>query len=595
MLLIVCFGMRRWSPRACVNIAQTFRLPVRDQAIHSAPGLLSNPCQAGNVDNLFVLVALVFSLLAKGAWAERFTPRNSANIFLIILKENIVELSVLDIEKFVKVNDLQPVTALTFFEATGAPTEGGLFSTSIFGRPGSEDRRRRWAYIDLNGRFLHPLIYKSLCQLDRKFPDLVAGMRRVQLSRSGQLQDVPDDIEGGWTGLDGLYEHWENITWGATEAGSQRGERVGLLKAVPRDLAFVQKWPVMPALYRDVDTSASGGIKEVPPINNLYVQVMVSSPTKISGLIFADGTRKRRAQEALLELHRSALELIAGKKGLIQERVLGKYTDWAVRGVLSGPALAKAPKPGDQEVPFGYVGIPLYLVVNMFQPFVVKRLGEIFGVYATGQERILVNKTEGEEPVYFELPADARAQLGPELYKKWISRFMRSQDNRTDVVSLKTGKGVEIPIPLYDVVLGRPTTLLDLFFIVATDVTADKYVMFTRYPVEDFRACHFAKAAILTTETTEERTIGEQRYLTYPKFEQPMRWVDSFRLNNSYTSAMGADYDGDTHRVIGLFTQEANAEAEKLIAQPTNYCDGQGAFSRKVANEAILTLYALTK
>jgi hypothetical protein len=89
--------------------------------------------------------------------------------------------------------------------------------------------------------------------------------------------------------------------------------------------------------------------------------------------------------------------------------------------------------------------------------------------------------------------------------------------------------------------------------------------------------------------------IGEHRYLTYPKFEQPMRWVDSFRLNNSYTSAMGADYDGDTHRVIGLFTQEANAEAEKLIAQPTNYCDGQGQFSRKVANEAILTLYALTK
>ena len=74
-----------------------------------------------------------------------------------------MELSVLDIEKFVKVNGLQPVTALTFFEATGAPTEGGLFSYSIFGRAGSEDRKRRWAYIDLNGRFLHPLIFKTCC------------------------------------------------------------------------------------------------------------------------------------------------------------------------------------------------------------------------------------------------------------------------------------------------------------------------------------------------------------------------------------------------------------------------------------------------
>ena len=506
-----------------------------------------------------------------------------------------MELSVLDVEKFVKVNSLQPVTALTFFEATGAPTEGGLFSITIFGRPGSEERRRRWAYIDLNGRFLHPLIYKSLCQLDRKFPDLVAGLRRVRLSRSGELVDVPEDENDGWTGIDALYQHWDSISWGAAEPGTQRGERVGLLKAVPKNLAFVTKWPVMPAIYRDVDTSSGGGIKEVPPINNLYVQVMVSSPTKVSGLVFADGARKRRAQEALLELHRAALELIAGKKGLIQERVLGKYTDWSVRGVLSGPALAKAHKPGDQEVPFGHLGVPLYLVVNMFQPFVVKRLSELFSMYASGQERILVKKEEGKEPVFFELPPDARAQLGPDLYKKWISRFMRSQENRLDLVTLKTGKGKEIAIPLYDAALGRPTTLLDLFYIVAHDVIADKHVMFTRYPVEDFRACHFAKIAVLTTEDVEERTIGERHFTRYPVIGKIMRWVDSIRLNNSYTKAMGADYDGDTHRMIGIFTQEANAEAERLIKMPTNYADGQGLFSRPVANEAILTLYSLTK
>lgn len=506
-----------------------------------------------------------------------------------------MELSVLDIEKFVKVNDLQPVTALTFFEATGAPTEGGLFSVSIFGRPGSEERRRRWAYIDLNGRFLHPLIYKTLCQLDRKFPELVANMRRVRLTRGGQMQEVPEDEDDGWTGIDGLYEHWEEINWGAAESGSQRGERVGLLKTVPKDLAFVTKWPVMPALYRDVDTSSSGGIKEVPPINNLYVQVMVSSPTKISGLVFADGTRKRRAQEALLELHRASLELIAGKKGLIQERVLGKYTDWSVRGVLSGPALAKAERPGDQEVPFGYLGVPLYLVINMFQPFVIKRLSEIFNAYASGLERILVRRSEGTELEFFELPPDARSQLGPELYKKWVSRFMRSQENRLDPVSVTTGRGKEITLPLYDADLGRPTTLLDLFYIVAHDVIADKHVMFTRYPVEDFRACHFAKMSVLTTEETEKRVIKEREFTRYPVVGDTMRWVDSIRLNNSYTKAMGADYDGDTHRMIGIFTQEANEEAARLIEKPTNYADGQGLFSRPIANEAILTIYSLTK
>jgi hypothetical protein len=121
---------------------------------------------------------------------------------------------------------------------------------------------------------------------------------------------------------------------------------------------------------------------------------------------------------------------------------------------------------------------------------------------------------------------------------------MRSQANRLDVVSLKTGKGKMVPLPLYDAVLGRPTTLLDLFYIVASDVIADKHVMFTRYPVEDFRACHFAKPVILTTERTQALTIGSHEYKRYPVVSGQLRWIDSFRINNSYTKAMGADYDG---------------------------------------------------
>jgi hypothetical protein len=57
---------------------------------------------------------------------------------------------------------------------------------------------------------------------------------------------------------------------------------------------------------------------------------------------------------------------------------------------------------------------------------------------------------------------------------------------------------------------------------------------------------------------------------------------------------MCADFDGDRIRILGLFTQEANAEAARLIRAPTNFVDGQGRPSRVVANEAILTLYSMT-
>mgnify|MGYP003593155294 CR=1 FL=1 len=81
----------------------------------------------------------------------------------------------------------------------------------------------------------------------------------------------------------------------------------------------------------------------------------------------------------------------------------------------------------------------------------------------------------------------------------------------------------------------------------------------------------------------------------YPDLTKPLQWIDSFRINASYTAAQDADFDDDTHRVIGIFTQEANKEAAALIKKPTNFCDGQGRFGRPLGNEGVLCMYSLTK
>lgn len=51
----------------------------------------------------------------------------------------------------------------------------------------------------------------------------------------------------------------------------------------------------------------------------------------------------------------------------------------------------------------------------------------------------------------------------------------------------------------------------------------------------------------------------------------------------------------DAIRLFGLFTQEANLEAERVIKAPTNFFYGDGSFSRMLSNEAVLTLYCMTK
>lgn len=52
---------------------------------------------------------------------------------------------------------------------------------------------------------------------------------------------------------------------------------------------------------------------------------------------------------------------------------------------------------------------------------------------------------------------------------------------------------------------------------------------------------------------------------------------------------------GDTMRLIGLYTAEANEEARKIIDNPMNYVDAQGNYTRGIGREAGLAFYMLTR
>ena len=51
----------------------------------------------------------------------------------------------------------------------------------------------------------------------------------------------------------------------------------------------------------------------------------------------------------------------------------------------------------------------------------------------------------------------------------------------------------------------------------------------------------------------------------------------------------------DTFRLIGIFSEEANKEAELSANAPLNFVDTNGNFTRGVAGEAGISLYMLTK
>ena len=86
------------------------------------------------------------------------------------------------------------------------------------------------------------------------------------------------------------------------------------------------------------------------------------------------------------------------------------------------------------------------------------------------------------------------------------------------------------------------------------------------------------------------------------------KWVDGFMINPYDIVRSEGDFasrvtstnhwkllDGDQLSIKGIFSQEANAECDRIVRSKANILDINGSNVRKSTNECIQTLYTLTK
>ena len=80
--------------------------------------------------------------------------------------------NILNCDKWVKDNQLEEVKNGNMINKNSSePDPDGLVSWRIFGRPGTQERKRTYAYIDLVDRFLHPHVYYELVRYQRNLSD----------------------------------------------------------------------------------------------------------------------------------------------------------------------------------------------------------------------------------------------------------------------------------------------------------------------------------------------------------------------------------------------------------------------------------------
>ena len=179
----------------------------------------------------------------------------------------------LDQNKFIKVNELQPVTNPVMFNASNGATSDGLLSNEIFGITQAE-RSGIFSYINLGEKFIQPYYYKIWLKIDRDLRGCIYETQNFKIDSNGYL--VQDD--NGSTGINFLIKNVDKLKFKKTKKDE-------LLKALldgkSKGLLFTDKFVVVPPFFRDVNTNSDGRLG-VGEVNKLYVNLMNNIKALIS-------------------------------------------------------------------------------------------------------------------------------------------------------------------------------------------------------------------------------------------------------------------------------------------------------------------------
>lgn len=546
---------------------------------------------------------------------------------------NRLKTELLDVDKFIKVNNLKEVYDPVFFNGP-TPSEHGLLSNEIFGITKSE-RAGIYAYIDLGGYFLHPLAYKTLKKLNSKIENIVHGIDTYSITETGEI--IQDD--NGNTGIDWLKKNFSKIKFTKNDSRS-RNLKIDFINMESNKI-WINKYIVIPAYYRDVDTKqASIGVGE---INKLYSSLIIASKslkeTANYGLTLSDAT-KGRIQNILVQIFdwfgqgttingQKTSGNLPGKTGLIKRGALYKTVDYSVRLVMSAPDL-EAENIEDLMVDMDHAAEPLAAVLCNFKPFVIFWLRRFFENEFAGKYEYPILTKKGEAisvPIF-----DYQVMFSDSILNSQIERFIHGYSNRfipidvpVDMEELaKLNKSRKEKIKLDNIhmmidyrlesvkndstskeMIHRPLTWCDLFYIAACEVTEDKMVLITRFPIDSYLNQFPSKIRVKSTVKTEPISIeinGETKlFKWYPvirekdinKNTSPL-FSDTLSICNGLIGAMGMDYDGDTSIVKPVYTVEANEECKKVAKSKIQIIGMDGTCVRDVSKENIISLYSLT-
>ena len=535
---------------------------------------------------------------------------------MAILKDQIrqdnLQVSLLDVDDFVKKNNLVEITNPVIFDASSNPTSDGLLSNTIFGIT-KESRASTFAYISLKKKFLQPLVYRIWSKVDSKIKSVIHGIGTYSIDKSGNIVEDPK----GDNGIDFLRKNLDKIKFRETD--SIKHERYVKFLNDNRKNFFTDKLIVIPPFFRDI--KVDGGKISVGDINKLYINVMVSASAIGDSTEYGFSIGKSvegRLQEGLNEIYKwfgtgtdsNPNGGLPGKFGVIRRANLSKTTDYATRLVMSAPKL-DVENMEDIRADFDYSVLPMTSAAANFFPFVIFHMRRFFENEFIGDTKYPILDKDGTI-IYGEIE-DYQIQFSDEVLKKELDRFIHGYSDRFRPVKvLCRVKGKQEYLDLKwkgfykepDVKAlknERPLTWCDVIYMACEEAVKDRMILITRYPIDTFYNEFATKIRLSSTIETEEAVFDNVVYTHYPKIRKEdigkdtsSSFIDTMNICNGYLDSIGGDYDGDMVTIKGVYTDEANAELKKQLASNIHFINLGGNPVISTSKESIQALYAMT-
>lgn len=475
------------------------------------------------------------------------------------------ELEPLDPQKLVKTNDLKQVTNPVFFNKFGQPTSDGFLSNEIFGIT-KNDRAESYAYVDLGEYFISPPFYKAWNRVDNKVRACVHQTDKFTIGSDGKLTPDPK----GDNGVKFLMNNFSKFKWVKNESFAHNSD-IEFLKTFKSDVIFINKFPVIPAYYRDVQTS-NGNRVDIGILNKLYNALLLATKalkdSSDYGLTLG-GTIRGRVQEAILEIYQwFGDEPQIGKKfGILRRASMAKTTDYSTRLVMTAPKL-NVETLEDLNVDADHGAIPLASLAVNFFPFVLFHMRRFFESEFAGRTTYFDSKQNQE----FKLD-NYLLHFSDDELKHQIDRFVKGYSNRfikieVPVIGSKSSvymkfKGKKLsteeandiihrkkPIDaVSSTVIDRYMTWCDVIFQAVSKAVENKMVLFTRYPIDSYFNQIPLMINVSSTLKTESVIIDGKLYKNYPLIRDDLigtdtsnMFIDTMNIFNPYLKTISGDY-----------------------------------------------------